>query len=58
MGNKVTAYDWDLRTIDKASWPGDMEPSWEFQQSLASLIVTRLEGRGFLHPTHNEGENE
>lgn len=48
MSYEPTAYDWVLRTIDKAPWPGDMEPSWEFQQDLAHWIVTNLEHRGLL----------
>lgn len=48
MGYEPTAYDWALRKIVKAPWPGDMEPSWEFQRDLAYGIVANLEGHGLL----------
>ena len=48
MNSEVTAYDWILRVIDKAPWPGDMEPSWEFQKNLAHYIENQLRHTGHL----------
>lgn len=48
MSYTPTAYDWILRKLDKAPWPGDMDPGYEFQQDLALSIVASLEHNGFL----------
>ena len=48
MNYTPTAYDFILRVIDKAPWPGDMEPTFEFQEYLARSIVMTLQSRGFL----------